>query len=360
MNIHIITQTFPPKIGGMQSLMYSISKGLISKTEEVFVYPDHYYKSKESFKIYYFPAIKFFRPFVKRFLVKNNYKKNDVVICDTWKSVFAVPKNVKYIICFAIGQEFLVKNKNKKIKLIQKAFDRCKYIVSITKFTENLLLSICKVKREKLHVIFPTFSVKAQNKKRIKNNNSPLKFLSICRIEDRKGLLETANSLISLYNQLPDFTWSIVGGGPSKKTLEETIKKSIISKNVIFEGFVSETKKSKLFSNSDLFLMPGYIAKKSVEGFGIVYTEAASYGIPSIGGIDGGAPEAIINNKTGWCVDPKNKDKLKETLLEASTNKFLREKYGKNAKKSFDEIFSGTIAFDRLNNLLKELKKQPA
>ena len=43
-----------------------------------------------------------------------------------------------------------------------------------------------------------------------------------------------------------------------------SIQNNIISKNVIFEGFVSEKKKSKLFSNSDLFLMPGYIAKKSI------------------------------------------------------------------------------------------------
>ena len=39
--------------------------------------------------------------------------------------------------------------------------------------------------------------------------------------------------------------------------------------------------------------MPSVVYKKSVEGFGITYIEAASYGTPSIGGIYGGEGDAI-------------------------------------------------------------------
>ena len=50
--------------------------------------------------------------------------------------------------------------------------------------------------------------------------------------------------------------------------------------------------------------MPSIIYKKSVEGFGISYIEAASYGIPSISGVEGGSSDAVFNMKTGWCVNP--------------------------------------------------------
>ena len=46
--------------------------------------------------------------------------------------------------------------------------------------------------------------------------------------------------------------------------------------------------------------------KSSVEGFGIAYTEAAQYGIPSIGGKDGGASDAIEHEKTGLICDGNN------------------------------------------------------
>ena len=52
--------------------------------------------------------------------------------------------------------------------------------------------------------------------------------------------------------------------------------------------------------------MPSIIHKKSVEGFGISYVEAAQYGIPSIGGKDGGAPDAIKDKETGIICDGNN------------------------------------------------------
>ncbi len=352
MNVHIVTQTFPPRIGGMQSLMYSIAKGLQSESKKVVVYPDHKYKSEDSFNLSFFPSIKILRPFFKKLLVRKNAEINDVAICDTWKSVNAVPKNITKIICFAIGQEFLKSKNNKNIRKIQKAFDRCKYIVSITKFTENLMLSKCFVDKNKLKIIYPTFSVRPPIIKNKRLKDSTLKLISICRIEDRKGLLEAAKALIIIHKILPNFKWHIVGEGPSKQLLKKTIEKSSLIHNVIFEGFVSEEKKQELLSESSLFIMPGYMAKKSIEGFGIVYTEAASYGVPSVGGVDGGASEAVINNKTGWCVNPKNTKKLTEVLSEAITNDVLRNQYGNEAKIFYKKSFSSSIAFDRLNKLV--------
>ena len=49
--------------------------------------------------------------------------------------------------------------------------------------------------------------------------------------------------------------------------------------------------------------MPSIKYKRSVEGFGISFIEAASYGVGSIGGKDGGAEDAIRNNETGLICD---------------------------------------------------------
>ena len=49
--------------------------------------------------------------------------------------------------------------------------------------------------------------------------------------------------------------------------------------------------------------MPSITYKKSIEGFGIVYVEAAQFGVPSIGGKDGGASDAIDHEQTGYIFD---------------------------------------------------------
>ena len=71
--------------------------------------------------------------------------------------------------------------------------------------------------------------------------------------------------------------------------------------------------------------------RKSVEGFGIAYVEAAQYGIPSLGGKDGGASDAVDHEKTGLICDGNNLDEIYSSI-----NKMLEDKkyldYGKNAK----------------------------
>ena len=73
--------------------------------------------------------------------------------------------------------------------------------------------------------------------------------------------------------------------------------------------------KDDFLQSSDVFLMPTYQDEYSIEGFGLTYIEAASFGIPSVAGVFGGAPEAVINNKTGWCIDPNN-DEMIINILE--------------------------------------------
>ena len=52
--------------------------------------------------------------------------------------------------------------------------------------------------------------------------------------------------------------------------------------------------------------MPSVIHKTSVEGFGIAYVEAAQYGIPSLGGKDGGAADVKVLLSHGkWKIDIK-------------------------------------------------------
>ena len=61
-----------------------------------------------------------------------------------------------------------------------------------------------------------------------------------------------------------------------------------LNDSVVFLNNVPEKLKLSLIASSNLFLMPSIIDKNSVEGFGISFMEAASYGVGSIGGKDGG------------------------------------------------------------------------
>ena len=77
--------------------------------------------------------------------------------------------------------------------------------------------------------------------------------------------------------------------------------------------------------------MPSIKYKTSIEGFGIAYVEAAQYGIPSLGGKDGGAADAIEHDRTGLLCDGNNLDDVYSSLNLMIENKKYIE-FGKNAK----------------------------
>ena len=104
----------------------------------------------------------------------------------------------------------------------------------------------------------------------------------------------------------------------------------------------SELLKVALLDQSDLFLMPSVFYKKSVEGFGISFIEAASYGTGSIGGIAGGASDAIQDGVSGYLCNGDDLNAIYETIIKFYDNDNFKE-LGKNAFK-----FSKNFHWDKI------------
>ena len=94
--------------------------------------------------------------------------------------------------------------------------------------------------------------------------------------------------------------------------------------------------------------MPSRIDKKSVEGFGISFIEAASYSVGSIGGKDGGESDAITHNKTGLICDGSDLNSIYESVINFFTDDKFNE-FGKAAQR-FSENFHWDIV---VKNYLK-------
>ena len=344
----IVTQTYPPRTGGMQNVMDAISNKL-SSIYETHVFPDHFFKSKNSSsKIFIHNnfAPKFIRPLIKKKLVSNIYKNEDIIICDSWKSLNAVPFKAKKIIVFAHGQEFLsIINKRKRIENYLK---NVSLIICSSSYTSKLIFDL-KISTVPTIVIPPTYSLKAVSNQRneVLKNTDKVFLLTICRLEERKGIIPVLKSLSEMNNNkiLKPFFWNICGEGLQADEIKQCIKDLNLSKNVKLVGKVNTQEKEIFLKKSDLFVMPSYKVNNSIEGFGISYVEAAAYGVPSIAGIEGGVKDAVLNGKTGWCVDPLDKLALTDTLKRAINNKKLREKYGNTAQKTFLDYFLGEKVF---------------
>ena len=150
-------------------------------------------------------------------------------------------------------------------------------------------------------------------------------------------------ALRNLKQIYPDIVYICVGYGDEEKNIKKLVEELNLGSNVMFFKDISDNLKNSLIAKSNIFVMPSIIHKTSVEGFGIAYIEAAQYGIPSLGGKDGGASDAIQHNKTGMICDGNNLEDIYFSLNSMIENKKYLE-LGTNAKELSSKFnWSNTI-----------------
>jgi len=343
--IAVLTQCFPSRKGGIESLMSNLSLSLSNK-QKVIVFADRYHlffdaiydnKVKENLLIRRTGGIKFFRrrKKIKEFKLLLLTGKISCVIADSWKSLELCIEllNIKKIptICLAHGNELLHRNSRKFTKLFN-VLNNANAVVANSEYTLNLVkkIGLQKPILKKIHPgVENIFETKESE---IKNLNGNPVILTLARLEKRKGHIYIINCVEKLINQFNNLKYLIAGEGPELSTLKAIVSKKKLNHNIVFLGSVNESQKKYIFKKTDLMVMPTIdeSVNKSIEGFGISYIEAALFGIPSIASNVGGTPEAVIHNNTGIILN--HIDELEQNIKELLINDEKRLRLGKAAK----------------------------
>ncbi len=152
------------------------------------------------------------------------------------------------------------------------------------------------------------------------NLEGQLVLLTVGRLVERKGVDAALRTLARLGSRLPSWRYLIVSDGPFRPQLEQLTAELGLEDRVVFTGYVDEEDLPRLYNAADIFLMPNrQVAESaggslSVEGFGIVFLEAAACGKPVIAGRSGGAVHAVEDGVSGLLVDADS-DELADALI---------------------------------------------
>ena len=337
----ITTRTYPPELGGMQSLMWGLTKEM-SKNFMIKVFADYKENHKEfdkkmNFSIERVGGIKFLRKIRKAQLINEFLKENKVqgIIADHWKSLELIKTNKKKY-CLIHGKEINHAKGSSLNKRVIKVLNDVEKVIANSEYTKNLAINN-GINKDKVLVINPGIDPTEElNKKSLEKVESLLKIktprlITVSRFDKRKNHEKVIMALRNLKQQYPDIVYVCVGYGDEENNLKKLVQELDLSSQVMFFKGISDELKNSLLAKSDIFVMPSVIHKTSVEGFGIAYVEAAQYGVPSLGGKDGGASDAIDHEKTGLICDGNNLDDIYSCIKSMIENKKYLE-FGKNAK----------------------------
>ena len=342
----IVTRNFPPDVGGIQVLMGGLSEGLLNHGPvKVFTYeyPDsENYDKNSSMNIERVKGLKLFRKYRKANLVNNFISENSnirAIIADHWKSLELIKEN--YInkfktFCLLHSKEINHEKGSSLNRRMLRSTKKAKFIIANSHFTKDLAIRV-GIDPSKIHVICPGIQkpIKIDNNYKIKAEkiytDSFPKIITVARLDKRKGHDKILMLLKNLKSKFPKIKYVSIGFGKEENSLVSLAKELGIEDDVVFLKNIDYNLKTALIAESNLMLMPSRIEKKSVEGFGISFVEAESYGVGSIGGKDGGASDAIAHNKTGLICDGNDLNSIYDSVISFFKNENFVE-YGKNAK----------------------------
>ena len=258
-------------------------------------------------------------------------------------NIFLIKK--KPYIVFLYGIDIWDKN-NQSRYIAQKNSSLSIAISNFTKKKANLTYG--KLKNIKVCWLSTIYDKIYFTKKKKKNFN----FLFLSRLEKGKGHNFTLNSFKKLNKK--NVRLMIVGKGPEFKNIKKKITELNLKKKVKMFGFLSKEKLDEIWSKTDVLIMPS-----TVEGFGLVYIEAMSRGIPIITSRQDAGQEINIHGKTGYSADLNNKkkDELFIYMDKISKNNSKLKKMGKNAKNRWKNNFSYKEFKKRFEKIINQFEK---
>lgn len=171
---------------------------------------------------------------------------------------------------------------------------------------------------------------------------------SITRLIERKGIDRVLHVLASMPHLHDTVRYHVTGVGPHAQSVKELVSRLHLAQMVTVNETDDPEDLRHAFEEADIFVLPTTSKKGDTEGFGIVYLEAALFGVPSIATRQLGVDEAVLDGKTGLLVS--NDEELAAAISRLVSDKAYRQSLGTQAQinaqrftpeKQFQELSRG-------------------
>ena len=180
--------------------------------------------------------------------------------------------------------------------------------------------------------------------------------LGVSRLVPRKGFDRLLAAAALLKREFPSMVLAIGGDGRERGRLEAGARRAGVPAR--FLGRVPDEELPRLYGVADVFAMPcrNRWGGLEQEGFGIVYLEAAASGVPQVAGRSGGSHEAVSDGVTGLVVDATaDATTLVDALRRLLSDPALRRRMGEASRRRAVDLFDYDVLAPRLAAALSDV-----
>ncbi|MCU4184089.1 glycosyltransferase family 4 protein [Acidiferrimicrobium sp. IK] len=180
--------------------------------------------------------------------------------------------------------------------------------------------------------------------------------VSVSRLVPRKGVDTLIEAAARLAPEHPGLVVAVAGSGRDHGRLEQLVKKTGAPVRLL--GRVPDVELPGLYACADVFALLCRSRWKGLEqeGFGIVFLEAAAAGVPSIAGRSGGAAEAVADGETGIVVEhPEDVGAVATAIGRMISDGSLASRWGQAARQRAEQDFDYDMLAARLGAAIDEM-----
>lgn len=356
--ILLITLEYPPQNGGVASYYAGLADELQRQGYEITVISQNL-------------LFKWFWPRWVRvyFTLRTAIKKEnpDIIfvghLLPLGTVAWLLGKKAPYII-FTHGMDVLMAQKSWRKKwLTKKILQKARLIIANSEFTKNQILACGSHFITKTIVVYPcpsiSFNISQESIELLRRKfglSGKKVLLTLGRIVERKGHEVVIRAMPEILRHIPNTIYVIAGEGPNLNKLAHLVEKLQLQSYIRFVGKIPDEERSIYYALCDIFIMPTRQIGPDVEGFGLVFLEAALFEKSSIGGKSGGVSEAIIDGQTGLLCDPEDPRALARLTVQILRQEDLPHKFGQNAQK---RVLSEFVWRKQIVSLIEFLQSIP-
>jgi glycosyltransferase involved in cell wall biosynthesis len=241
---------------------------------------------------------------------------------------------------------------NRKKLLTRAATRLADAVTTFSNATRDVLLE-AGVRSSRLHVIScglqvpKRLPVRAEARQRLGFAQDAFIIGCLGRLEPHKGVGDLVSAVAAMSDPSGSRLLAVAGDGPERVKWEAEAKTKL-GDRARFLGRVPDI--DDFLACCDVFALPSYL-----EGFGLVYVEAAFHGVPSVGTRVGGVPDAVHDERTGLLVPVGDVAALARALERLQADPELRRRLGDAARvRANTELTEGVMGerFERVFNQL--------
>jgi len=179
--------------------------------------------------------------------------------------------------------------------------------------------------------IIPPGFIRPQIQATAKKQGDKVHLLFVGHLTEAKGVLDLLQA-VALLPQEPGWFLHVVGGGSDIATRAKAtalICDHGLSAQVRMHGRVTGEQLHDLYRQADIFVLPSYW-----EGYGIVFLEAMSFGLPVVSTDAGAIPEVVLHGQSGLLVEAGNIQDLSAAMSSLIDSPDMRKDMGEHASQA--------------------------